>query len=70
MNGLFIDKLNVFAKVNPTSKAPIRPGLFVAAIPSISCNETSASFKAFLTTGRINSICFLLAISGTTPLYT
>ena len=57
------------ASATPTSKAPTSPGPYVTPIASISSSVTPASVNAFLITGLIFSICFLDAISGTTPPY-
>ena len=68
-SGMSFAKLMAFASATPTSSAPTRPGPYVTPMASKSSRVTSASFNASSMTWLIFSMCFLEAISGTTPPY-
>ena len=53
--GLSIMYAKDLAKVDPTSKHPLRPGPAVYAIRSISSNPLSESLKIFFNNGNILS---------------
>jgi N6-L-threonylcarbamoyladenine synthase len=69
IKGFPVAQARVFPKVRPMSRAPMSPGWFVAAMASMPSRVHPASARAWVTTGIIHSVCFRLAISGTTPLY-
>src|SRR4030043_86394 len=58
-----------FAKEQPTSRDPIRPGPWHTATPDSSSSLTSTVFNASSTTGHIISMCRRDASSGTMPPY-
>src|SRR3989338_2386710 len=67
--GFFQTKAKVLAVSKPTIKEVIRPGPKVTAILSIRAGFILASVKARSITGKILTIWFRAATSGTTPPY-
>lgn len=67
MSGLLSAKAKALEKATPTTNAPTRPGAYVTAIASMSFQFKLVFEMHSSATPAMASICFLLAISGTTP---
>ena len=67
MTGFLSAYPKAFANAKPVNNAPIRPGVFVTPIKSISLIVKEVLLRISKIIGSNLIICFLDAISGTTP---